>query len=85
MDCFDKILRFHRNSGTENFKLLIQLMGKLKVKNSNKSYIWDCVLFMINLCFTCNTPDYLFEQGKPLNKLNRNEKEKLREILIAEV
>jgi len=83
-DCFDKILKASTNSEVSKYKILIELMKDLENEISNALRVRNCLLFLINLCFKQDYPDYIHNIGKKAKKLSEVEKCEMRELLRAE-
>ena len=83
-DCFDKILKASTNSEVSKYKILIELMKDLENEISNALRVRNCLLFLINLCFEREHPDYVYSKGKKPNKLSEVEKSEMLELLRAE-
>ena len=83
-DCFDKILKASTNSEVSKYKILIELMKDLEDEISNALRVRNCLLFLINLCFEREHPDYVYSKGKKPNKLSEVEKSEMQELLRAE-
>jgi len=83
-DCFDKILKASTNSEVSKYKILIELMKDLEDEISNALRVRNCLLFLINLCFEREYPDYVHSKGKKPNKLSEVERSEMQELLRAE-
>jgi len=83
-DCFDKILKASTNSEVSKYKILIELMKDLEDEISNALRVRNCLLFLINLCFEQEYPDYVHNKGKKPNKLSEVERSEMQELLRAE-
>lgn len=84
-DCFDKILKASTNSEVSKYKILIELMKDLEDEISNALRVKNCLLFLINLCFEQEYPDYVHNKGKKLKKLSEVERCEMQELLRAEL
>ena len=83
-DCYDKILKASSNSEVSKYKILIKLMKDLDKEISNSLRIRNCLLFLINLCFSPAYPDYTYHKGKKPRELSQAEKYQMRDLLMGE-
>ncbi|MFX1329061.1 MAG: hypothetical protein ACFE91_13120 [Promethearchaeota archaeon] len=83
-DCYDKILKASSNSEVSKYKILIKLMKDLDKEISNSLRIRNCLLFLINLYFSPDNPDYTYHKGKKSRELSKEEKLQMHDLLMGE-
>ena len=83
-DCFDKILKASVNSEVTKYKVMIKLMKDLEEGISNALRVRNCLLFLINLCFSEKSADFLDNLGKNARELSKAEKIEMNELLRYE-
>lgn len=83
-DCFDKILKASTNSEVTKYKVLIKLMKDLEEEISDTIRVRNCLLFLINLCFSQEFPDYVHTKGKQSYQLSEEEKCQMHDLLRGE-
>ncbi|MFX1312982.1 MAG: hypothetical protein ACFFHD_10255 [Promethearchaeota archaeon] len=84
-DCFDKILELYNNRKMNRYEILIEIMNDLENELSNAIKVKNCLIFLINLCFEFQYPDYVHNKGKEPNKLSEVERYELQDLLRAEL
>ncbi|MFX1488092.1 MAG: hypothetical protein ACFFBI_03025 [Promethearchaeota archaeon] len=83
-DCFDKIIKASCNSEVTKYKVMIQLMKDLEEGISNALRVRNCLLFLINLCFSEKSADHLDNIGKNVKELSKTERTQMKELLKYE-
>ncbi|MFW9772991.1 MAG: hypothetical protein ACFFA2_09275 [Promethearchaeota archaeon] len=97
MDCIAQIMEFYHKKAKEAStpiqfnkvylsNLLIKLMRNFngKVTKEENLQLRNCLILLINLFSTDDTPDHYNKKGKRANKLTGTEKNLYREILTNE-
>ncbi len=83
-DCFDKILEIYENSEVKRFKALIKLMKDLDKEISNAIRVRNCLILLVNLCFSPESPDFSYNRGKSPHELSKDETCEMHELLRSE-
>lgn len=63
---------------------MINLMKDLEEGISNPLRARNCLLFLINLCFSEKPADHLDNQGKSVKELSKTEKNQMKDLLRYE-